>query len=129
VSEGDIEIVRRWYLSFSDETLFRELTHPQIEWAPLEHNHTVHLGLDDAARVVSEWSGPWSSYTGAIEDVFDAGEQGIVVTLHVTARGAASGVEVDLLAFHHFKTHEGKVIYLYEYADLADALAAAGPED
>jgi ketosteroid isomerase-like protein len=129
VSAEDAGIVRRWYAAFADDAEFCELTHPEIEWAPIEHNHTIHRGLDGAKRVVAEWSSSWSSYSGHIEEVIDAGEHGTVVVLQVTARGAASGVQIDFRTYHHFKTREGKVVYVYEYGDLTDALKAIGYAD
>jgi ketosteroid isomerase-like protein len=128
VSKDDFEIVRRWYRALGDDAAFCELTHPEIEWAPFEENHTVHHGLDGARRVVARWSDSWSEYDGEVEEAIDAGEQGVVLVLHVTARGAASGVHVDVRVYPHFKTREGKVVYLHEYLDLADALKGAGLE-
>jgi ketosteroid isomerase-like protein len=129
MSQADVDMVRRWYRAFGDEAAFCELTHPEIEWAPVEQNHTIYRGLDGAKHVLAEWSGSWSSYDGHFERVIDAGQQGIVVVLCATARGAASGAEVDFRAYCHFKFREGKVIYLYEYASLADALNAVGIEE
>jgi hypothetical protein len=128
VSKDDFEIVRRWYLALEDEPEFVQLTHPDIEWAPFEENHTVHHGLQEAKRVVAGWSESWSFYSGEVEEVIDAGEEGIVLVLHVTARGVTSSVDVDVCVDPHFKTREGKVVYLYEHVVLADALKAAGVE-
>jgi ketosteroid isomerase-like protein len=35
-------------------------------------------------------------------------------------------VEVDLRYYMHWKLHDGKIVYLYEYADRDEALKAAG---
>jgi ketosteroid isomerase-like protein len=129
VPEGDLEIVRHWYRAFANDADFRELTHPEMEWAPVEENHTVHRGIEGARRVVAGWSASWSDYTGKIEEVLDGGEQGIVVVLDVTARGAASGAMVDIRSYQHFRIRDGKVAYLYEYPDRGEALRAVGLDE
>jgi ketosteroid isomerase-like protein len=87
---------------------------------------TVYHGVDAAREVVARWSESWSDYSGEIEEVIDAGEAGVIVALHTTARGAASGVDVDVRVYPHIKTREGKLVYLYEYVDRDDALKAVG---
>jgi ketosteroid isomerase-like protein len=54
------------------------------------------------------------------------GTDSVVACLHLTGRGKASGVEVDLRIYGHFKVRDGKIVYLYEYADRSEALEAAG---
>jgi ketosteroid isomerase-like protein len=49
-----------------------------------------------------------------------------VFLAHVTARGKASGVEVDLRLHYQFKVRDDKVVYLFEHEDRAEALEAAG---
>ena len=55
-------------------------------------------------------------------------EQGesVVASIHVTARGKTSGVEVDTRLHLHFKVRDDKIVYLFEHADRAAALEAAG---
>jgi ketosteroid isomerase-like protein len=129
VSREDLDIVRRWYRELGNEAGFQELTHPEIEWAPVEENHTVHRGLDEARRVAARWSESWSEYGGEIEEVIDAGADGIVLGFRTWARGAASGVDVEFRFYPHIKTREGKLIYLYEYATREQALKAVGLEE
>ena len=50
----------------------------------------------------------------------------VVACLHLTGRGKMSGVEVDLRVYMHYKLRDGKIVYLYEYADRDEALEAAG---
>jgi hypothetical protein len=44
----------------------------------------------------------------------------------VMAKGKASGVEVDVRLYMQFTVREGKVIYVFEHEDRADALKAVG---
>ena len=50
----------------------------------------------------------------------------VVACLHLTGQGKSSGVEVDLRLYMHFKLRDGKIVYLYGYADRGEALEAAG---
>jgi hypothetical protein len=54
------------------------------------------------------------------------GADSVVVCLHLTGRGKLSGVEVDFRLFQHFKLRDGKIVYVYEYAERGEALEAAG---
>jgi limonene-1,2-epoxide hydrolase len=128
VSPENVEIVRRWLWAFeNDDDAFRKTTHPEIEWAPFEENHTVSHGLAGAMRIKNGWLDPWAEHHIGIEELIDAGED-VVASLHLTARGEGSGVEVDVHLYGHFKVREGKVAYLFEHQDRAEALKAVGLE-
>jgi ketosteroid isomerase-like protein len=129
MSQENVELVRRWIWAFENDTdTFREITHPEIEWAPFEENHTPSYGLDGAMRIRDGWFDAWAEHRMEIEEVFD-GDDDLVASLHVTARGKESGVEVDVRLHGHMKVRDGRVIYLFEYEDLTAALAAAGLSD
>lgn len=128
VSRENVEVVRGWLSAFENDTdTFRELTHPGIEWAPFENNHTPSHGLDGAMRIRDGWLDAWAEHRVDLEEMIDAGDD-VVVSLHVTASGRGSGVEVDVRLHGHFKVREGKVIYLFEHEDRAAALKAVGLE-
>jgi ketosteroid isomerase-like protein len=126
MSQENVEIVRRWLRAFeNDGDAFRTLTHPEMEWAPIEENHTVSHGLDGAMRLRNGWLDAWAGHRLDVEKVVDTGEN-VVASLHITARGKGSGVEVDLRIHGHFKVRDGKVSYLFEHEDHAEALKAVG---
>jgi ketosteroid isomerase-like protein len=127
MSQENVEIVRQWLWAFeNDDDAFRELTHSQMEWAPFEENHTVHHGLGGATQIRNDWLGSWSQHRIDIEELLDGGDDAVVASLHLTAQGAGSGVDVDVRLHGHFKVREEKVAYLYEHQDRAAALEAAG---
>jgi limonene-1,2-epoxide hydrolase len=126
MSQENAEIVRRWIWAFeNDDAAFREATHPDIEWAPFEENHTVSHGLDGAMRIRNGWLDAWAEHRLDVEEMVDRGA-GVVASLHITARGRGSGVEVDVRLHGHFKVRDGKVCYLFEHEEQAEALAAVG---
>src|SRR6266566_2562727 len=105
MSQGNVEIVRRWAWAFEHDTdTFVELAHPEIEWAPFEENHLE------------------------IEEILDAGDD-LLVILHLEGRGRGSGAEVDVRLYLHMKVRDGRVVYVFEHEDRAEALKAVGLEE
>jgi ketosteroid isomerase-like protein len=130
MSQANLEIVRRWLTAFeSDEEVFRDLTHPEIEWAPFEDNHTISSGLAGATRIRAAWLDAWAEHHLQIEDVLDGGADDVLATVHLIGRGRGSGVEVDVRLYGHLRVRDGKVVYVYEYEHRADAVRAVGLAD
>jgi ketosteroid isomerase-like protein len=120
------DVVRRWLETFLDDAdAFRGLLHPDIEWFPFEENHTPSHGIDGGMRIRNEWVETWDEMRGELEDLVEKGES-VVATEHLVGRGKASGVEVDIRLYLHFKVRDDKVVYLYEYEERGPALEAAG---
>ena len=127
MSQENVEVVRRWLWAFdNDADTFRQLTHSEIEWMPFEDNHTPSYGLDGAMRIRNAWLDAWDEHRMDIEETLDGGGDNVVATAQFIARGLRSGVEVDIRLHCHFKVRDGKVVYLYEHEERADALKAAG---
>jgi ketosteroid isomerase-like protein len=126
MSQGNVELVRRWLWAFENDTgAFRDALHPEIEWSPFEDSHTPSHGVEEAVRIRNQWLDAWDEHRVDIEEVIEQGDS-VVASLHVTARGRTSGVEVDVGLYPHFKLRDGKVVYVFEYEDRAAALEAAG---
>ena len=129
MSQENVDIVHRWLAAFeNDEEMFRDLTHPEIEWAPVEENHTPSHGIEGAVRIRNGWLEAWDAYRLEVEEILDAGDD-VLVSGVAVARGKGSGVEVELRLYFHAKVSEGKVVYVYEYQDRAEALKAVGLEE
>ncbi len=126
MSEENVEVVRRWFWAFENDTeAFRHTLHPEIEWSPFEESHTPSYGVEGAMRIRNQWLDTWDEHRFDLEEVIEEGES-VVASVHITARGKASGVEVDVRLHGHFKVREGKIVYLFEHDDRAAALEAAG---
>jgi ketosteroid isomerase-like protein len=106
--------------------VFSQLTHPEIEWMPFEENHTLFHGLDGAMRIRNGWFDAWDEHRLEIDEAFDGGVDDVVATVHLIGRGRGSGAEVDVHVYGQFKVRDGKVVYLYEQVNRAEALKAAG---
>jgi ketosteroid isomerase-like protein len=127
MSQENVEIVRRWLLAFDNDTdTFHRLTHHEIEWMPFEDNHTPSYGLDGAMRIRNAWLDAWDEHRIDIEETHDGGGDDVIATAHLVGRGRGSGVKVDVRLYGHLRVRDGKVVYVYEHEDRADALKAAG---
>ena len=129
MSQENVEVARRYIWAFvNDLDTFRELTHPEIEWAPVEENHTPSHGIEGAVRIRNGWLEAWDMYRLEVEEILDAGDD-VLVSGVAVARGKGSGVKVELRLYFHAKVSDGKVVYVYEYQDRAEALKAVGLEE
>jgi ketosteroid isomerase-like protein len=126
MSQQSVEVVQRWVWAFEHDTdTFLALAHPELEWAPFEENHTVFRGVEGAIQIRDGWLDAWAEHRIDIEEMIDRGDD-IIVVLHITGRGKASGLEVDVRLYVHVKVRDGKVAYLFEHEDRARALDAVG---
>ena len=126
MSQDNVEVVRRWIWAFENDTdAFRDTLHPEIEWSPFEESHTPSYAIEGAMRIRNQWLDTWDEHRVDLEEMNEEGDN-VVVSAHVTARGRASGVEVDVRLHFHFKVRDGKVVYVFEHEDKAAALEAAG---
>ena len=125
MSQENTEIARRWILAFDNDTdTFRQLTHPEIEWMPFEDNHTPSYGLDGAMRIRNAWLDAWDEHRVDVEETLEGGGGDVVATTHLIGRGRGSGVEVDVRLYVQVRVRDGRVAYVYEHEDRADALKA-----
>jgi ketosteroid isomerase-like protein len=120
------EAVRSFISAFENDTdAFRNTLHPEIEWFPIEENRTPTHGIEAAMSNRDAWLDTWDEHRLDLEEVVEEGDD-VVALVHLTARGTGSGVEVDLRFYAQFRVRNGKVIYIFDHEDRADALEAAG---
>ena len=126
MSQEDVEIVRRSIEAFQhDEEAWLSMSDPAIVWHPIEEGHIPSRGHEAAIGVRRRWLEGWEAHQIDVEEMKD-GADSVVACLRVTGQGKRSGVEVDLRVYMHFKLRDGKVVYVYEYAERGEALEAAG---
>jgi ketosteroid isomerase-like protein len=120
------EVIRRWFWAFENDTdAFRATLHPEIEWFPIEENHRRLHGVEAALTNRSEWQDTWDEHRFDVDEVAAEGDT-VVILIHITARGRNSGAVVDIRFYAHVRLRDNKVVYIYDYADRASALEAAG---
>jgi ketosteroid isomerase-like protein len=120
------EVVRRFLSAFeNDSDAFRATLHPEIEWYPIEENRTPTKGVEAAMWNRNAWLDTWDEYQQDVEEVIEDGDD-VVLLVHITARGAASGVEANVRFYAQVKVRDGKIVYIYDHEDREAALEAAG---
>jgi ketosteroid isomerase-like protein len=130
MSQENVEVesvmVRRWLWAFeNDADAFRAILHPDIAWFQIEEDRSPIYGIDAAVEARRRWLDTWDEHRLDLEEVIEGGDS-VVAAIHITARGKASGVEVDVRFYAQFKVQDDKVIYIYDHEDRADALEAVG---
>jgi ketosteroid isomerase-like protein len=119
-------VIRHWFWAFENDTsAFKAVLHPAIEWFPLDENYGRLHGIEAAVRNRNEWLDAWSEHRFAVEEVLGEGDN-VVLHVHITARGKASGAAVDVRFYAHVKLRDRKVVYIRDYVDRAEALEALG---
>jgi len=108
-----------------DEEAFLSTLDPGVEWYPIGEGHIPSRGHEAALRVRKSWLENWDGHQIDLEEMKD-GADSVVACGHLTGQGKRSGVEADLRVYMHYKLRDGKIVHLYEYADRAEALEAAG---
>jgi len=120
------EGVQRFLAAFEDDDdSFRDTLHPEIEWYPIEENRTPTRGIEAALWNRNQWLDIWEEHRLDVEEVIENGDS-VVASVHIQARGKASGVEVDVRFYAQMKVRDGKIVYIYDHEDRAEALEAAG---
>jgi ketosteroid isomerase-like protein len=129
MSRKNMDVVLRWLLAFgSDRDAFGALTHPEIEWMPLEEGNVPSHGLDAALRLRDQWLGAWEQQSVAVQEIRSRNGD-VFVAATLVARGKASGAEVETRFYQHCKVRDEKVSYCYEHLTREEALKAVGLED
>jgi ketosteroid isomerase-like protein len=130
MSQENVEIrneaVQRFLAAFEgDDDSFRDTLHPEIEWYPIEENRTPTRGIEAAMWNRNQWLDTWEEHRLDVEEVIEEGDS-VVASVHIQARGKASGVAVDVHFYAQMKVRDGKIVYIYDHEDRNDALQAAG---
>ena len=123
MSQEDIDVVRRLYAAFDDQEWATALGlfHPDVEWSPVEG--TFH-GPDGVVAALAEWTESWEEHRVDAEEFVQASDR-VLAVIHLTGRGAASGMEVDQRFFQIYDVRDGKIVRMKEFVTRAQALDAA----
>jgi uncharacterized protein len=125
MSEGNVEIVKRGFEAYMRGDLAAAFANydDDVVFNPAEEA-PIH-GREAVLSYIRRWEEPWDDYELQTEEFIDAGES-VVVTIHVKARGAASGAAVDARSHQVHSLRDGKLIRMDEYLVRDEALRAAG---
>jgi ketosteroid isomerase-like protein len=125
MSQRNLEIVRKLFadLEATDLAGALSLFHPDVEWSPTEGSYR---GVEGVGAHWIEWMEPWDEHRIEPVELIEAGDDGVIATIHLTARGEHSGMEIDQHFFQVYTVQEGKITRMVEFVDRASALESAG---
>lgn len=82
-------------------------------------------GRDGWIEWTSEWFEAWEGFEVDVEDYEAVGQHHVLMTARQRARGAGSGVPVEMRIFYLAEYHDGLATRFHLYATREDALEAA----
>jgi ketosteroid isomerase-like protein len=127
---SDIELLQTLFEAVNSEDIERvlALTHDDFEVAvppELSTEPDVYRGVDGMRRY-------WESFQEALEEIrFQPGRvadtgRGVLVEMHVTARGRQTGIRVDQELVGIWEMRDGKAHHIRVFPSLDGALEALG---
>ena len=133
MSRDNVEIVREGVdaVNRRDPDAFIACVHPDVVWE-VGDEMTLDLGGVYRGRAgVREWFEKsfldvWEVFDLEVEEVNKAGDDGVFLGVHVTARGRDSGVEVEGRGWQVCWLADGMITRRKLFLDRDDALEAAG---
>jgi len=128
MSQENIEVVRKAIETFdSDVDAWLTTLDPEIDWYVSEDRHSVSHGHEAVLGARQRWLETWvrDSYRYEIEELRGQGDD-VMAVVCVTARGRASGIEIEDRTYAHWRVRDGKIVYVYEHETRDEALEAAG---
>jgi uncharacterized protein len=125
MSQENVEIVHRVFEEYALHGIqpASELLAPDIVWNPADE--APQHGQDGVRAYMERWEREWEGLKTTPEDFIDAGDR-VVVTVHFTARGRGSGIEVEARTYEVFTVRDGVIVRMDEFTERPRALEAAG---
>jgi ketosteroid isomerase-like protein len=124
-----LDLVRSIYVGWARGD-FRsvEWAHQQIEFEFADGPEPGRWqGVDEMSAHYADWLRGWRDFRAEPERYFAPDERCVLVFVRNTARGRASGLELDMRSVaNYFEVDDGKVVRLALYWDRDRALADAG---
>lgn len=124
MSQRNVEVVQKLFAALDRQDWEAALGcfDPGVEWSPTEG--TFH-GLEGVVGALAEWLEPWDEHHIEAEEFSEAGGD-VIAVIHLTGRGAGSGMEIDQRFFQVYSVADGKITRMVEFLRRTDALEAAG---
>jgi len=129
VSSANLELVRSIYTAWERGDFSSvEWAHPDIEFAFADGPEPGRWrGLAAMAARYGDWLAAWRDFRAEPEEYFVADANRILVFVHNSGRGRASGLELEQQSVaNFFQFRDGKVTRLVLYFDRGRALADVG---
>jgi uncharacterized protein len=125
MSQENVDLVRGAFEDYAQHGARPEspFMADDIVWNPADE--TPQKGRAAVVAYMERWESEWEDLRTVPEDFLDAGDR-VVVTVHFSGRGRASGIDVDARMYEVYEVREGKIVRMDEFGERADALRLAG---
>jgi ketosteroid isomerase-like protein len=125
MSRENVEIVRRLFEEYAQGGVDPALPYfvPDVVWNPADE--APQHGRDGVRAYMERWETEWENLETVPEEFIDAGES-VLVTVHFSGRGRASGIEVDARLYEVYTLRDGMIVRMDEFTERSAALEAAG---
>jgi hypothetical protein len=126
MSMEQVEVLREMYGRRTFEDFARSL-HPEAELhqASAIPDTDDYYGRDEFVRGTRRWLEEWETFRYIPQDLIDLGER-VLLRVRLVGRAKASGVELDLTAFHLWAFRDGMPWRCEVFLDEGEAREAAG---
>jgi ketosteroid isomerase-like protein len=127
MSQESVEIVRSAFAAFGDGDLarLRDLVTDDVIVYRADPDGATSHGLDGFLQLTAEWTEGFKDWTPVPAEFTDAGDR-VLVRVHQSARGVASGVPLAEDWWFVYEFREVRIARMSIYAHEADALEAVG---
>ena len=124
MSHESVEVVRTLFDTYSrgDYEAAAACLAPGVIY---EVGQVPAFGADEVRAMWERWDGAWEDMETVPEEFLDAGEH-LVLTVHYSARGRASGIEYEERLYDVYSVRDGRCVRKLEFKQRSEALAAAG---
>jgi ketosteroid isomerase-like protein len=131
MSQQNVEIVRQAVEAFNreDAHAFVALASPNVEWEDAIFWSGVtrtYWGREELREWFNQVLEPWESLHVGVEEITEAGNDGVFYCLFLTGRGKGSGVDTELRVWAVNWFADGKVSRRRVFREREEALEAAG---
>jgi ketosteroid isomerase-like protein len=125
MSQENVEIVRRAFETYTQHGAdsASALLSDDVVWNPAEEE--AQHGKDAVIAYMERWESEWEDLATTVQEIRDAGDK-VLVTVHFSGRGPASGIEIDARLYEVYVVRDGQIVRMDEFTDHAEALEAAG---
>jgi ketosteroid isomerase-like protein len=132
MSQQNVGIVRDQYTATNERDFRRAMAHyaEDVELV-VPSSSSLNAGTFMGRSDVGRWFGDWlatfdSDARFDIEEIIDVNESSVLLVARHSARGRASGVEIEGDVIWIYRLRDGKIVHLHPYETRDDALKAVG---
>jgi len=128
VSQADVDVVRGCIEAWQRGDFAESMSYWAEEsvWQAAGVDGTIYRGHAGVDRAMEEWTGAFSGYWLATDDLIDAGDGRVVMLWREGGQGRASGVPVEEQGSTIFTIRDGKIGYARFYDTKEEALEICG---